>query len=682
MLKYPHVLLAVFLVFFTALPAAADDTRYERTYDLGEVEIVSERPSVAEASGTVSVITQEDIRRSAAQNLTEVLRQVPGLSVRRAPQGMRIDIRGYRTRQIMLLVDGVPVATAADGTFDPNAIPTANIARIKVIRGNSSLLYGPGGIAGIINIITKKGSEGVLARGSLQTALTHEATRGSVEVGGGTETFNVYASVQALSDTGFPMSGDFPSGDSVTQGSGKRRYSANNDKNAYLNLGYSPAETTDLGFVAIARQNKVHLPNEVLSVPSNSTSGGGSGEGNPNRQIMRDTDTDITLQLAARHNFSNPFTLRGWAFYTKQEVDEIQETLVSNPVGSPYRPLTTLDQSSTTSRFGGTTIASWADQGFGNLSVAVNFERSFYKDDGFNYRYNNSLVLQPLRPQDLISSSEKISRYTGTVEYSLAPEDKVLSGFLAPLGLIFGVSGHNAQWRDPGNDRDNDENGWSSLFGLTYAVDDIMTLRGNVGRVIRFPSVDQLYDSQRGNPGLKPETAVQGEAGFDLYLPWDATFGFTWFQSNIKDFIQRGGPLDRQENIARYQMNGVELLLSQQLTSALAWDATYTFTDAYNKSEGSRFQQTPRHKFTAGVNCDVGYGFSARVQAQGAADTIMNDGAALDDYVRIDANLIYAVTDNVDINLRVDNIFDSYYLTNRGQPEPGRQAFLGLTVTF
>jgi outer membrane cobalamin receptor len=63
----------------------------------------------------------------------------------------------------VLLQDGVPLNSGYDGQFDPASIPASNIAEIKVTRGGSSVLYGPGGNAGVIEIVTKSAGSAVRA---------------------------------------------------------------------------------------------------------------------------------------------------------------------------------------------------------------------------------------------------------------------------------------------------------------------------------------------------------------------------------------------------------------------------------------------------------------------------------------------------------------------------------------
>ena len=150
-----------------AAVAAAEDAL--PVYRLGEtLMVVGERPRVADTAATVDVVTSEEIARRGVRTLDEAIALLPGVYVRYGADGVpRVDIRGLRTRNVLLLQDGVPLNSTYDGQFDPSAIPVDNIAAIKVTRGASSVLYGPGGNAGVIEIVTR--SAGRSAEGGVLT---------------------------------------------------------------------------------------------------------------------------------------------------------------------------------------------------------------------------------------------------------------------------------------------------------------------------------------------------------------------------------------------------------------------------------------------------------------------------------------------------------------------------------
>lgn len=122
---------------------------------------------VTRAPAVATVITAEDIKAMAATDLDEVLETVPGLHVARSTQGYApiYTIRGVRGQlsnpQVLMLVNGIPVTLVFDGGRG-NAwagMPLENVARIEVIRGPGSALYGADAFSGVINVITKTAAQ-------------------------------------------------------------------------------------------------------------------------------------------------------------------------------------------------------------------------------------------------------------------------------------------------------------------------------------------------------------------------------------------------------------------------------------------------------------------------------------------------------------------------------------------
>ena len=177
-------------------------------YSLGEI-VVSANKNPVESNGTLYRITAEDIEKSGAKTLDEAIKKIPGLYVRYGAAGTpRIDIRGLKTRHVRLLLNGIPVKDTYDGQFDPPTIPVGHIAEIKVSIGTSSLLYGPGGSAGVINIITKKGQEGV--QGSLSSEFSsNDYYSGNATISGAGKTVDGILSATMTQKDAFELSSDF-----------------------------------------------------------------------------------------------------------------------------------------------------------------------------------------------------------------------------------------------------------------------------------------------------------------------------------------------------------------------------------------------------------------------------------------------------------------------------------------
>ena len=154
--KKVFVLLSIFIF------SVFSQEEKEEFFDLGEVVITGTKieKKVEDMPFSISVIDREEIEKSGAQTLSDVLNFLPGIFVERTGDFGRTDpeIRGIgnRGRKIMVMIDGVPVKMGLFGCTVTHSLPIANIERIEVVRGGSSVLYGSDALGGVINIITRE----------------------------------------------------------------------------------------------------------------------------------------------------------------------------------------------------------------------------------------------------------------------------------------------------------------------------------------------------------------------------------------------------------------------------------------------------------------------------------------------------------------------------------------------
>jgi outer membrane cobalamin receptor len=153
--------------------------------------------SLRRAPAVATVITAQDIAAMGAADLDEVLETVPGLHVSRShgaysPQYFIRGVASDFNPQVLMLQNGVPMTTLYVGSRGViwGGLPVQNIARIEVIRGPGSALYGADAYAGVINIITKgaqdiQGTELGLRAASFNTAdawLQHGGKLGALDL--------------------------------------------------------------------------------------------------------------------------------------------------------------------------------------------------------------------------------------------------------------------------------------------------------------------------------------------------------------------------------------------------------------------------------------------------------------------------------------------------------------------
>ena len=104
------------------------------------------------------VVTRDEINRWQAKNLNDVMRRLPGVDIAQyggMGQSSSLFIRGTETRQVLVLVDGIPMSRPGiSNTPDLNQIPLSLVQRVEYIRGPRSAIYGSGAMGGVINIIT------------------------------------------------------------------------------------------------------------------------------------------------------------------------------------------------------------------------------------------------------------------------------------------------------------------------------------------------------------------------------------------------------------------------------------------------------------------------------------------------------------------------------------------------
>ena len=152
---------------FTVL--AADDSPEKSSSQVGEIVITATKTPhpLKDVPVETVVITREEIERSSAQTVSDLLRYVPGIFVRGedAPgiSSWRARIRGlsFNDGYGLILIDGERVRGEGmgDSGIGLNQIPPQMIQRIEIVKGPGSVLYGSDALAGVVNIITKPAPE-------------------------------------------------------------------------------------------------------------------------------------------------------------------------------------------------------------------------------------------------------------------------------------------------------------------------------------------------------------------------------------------------------------------------------------------------------------------------------------------------------------------------------------------
>jgi iron complex outermembrane receptor protein len=161
----------------------------ENLMDIEVTSVSRKEQKLSRIASAIFVITQDEIRRSGATNIPDLLRMVPGLDVAQINgSAWEISSRGLNSQfanKLLVLIDGRTVYSPlfAGVYWDVQDVPLEDIDRIEVIRGPGATVWGANAVNGVINIITKTAKE---TQGGLLTAGggTHEAGFGVAQFGG------------------------------------------------------------------------------------------------------------------------------------------------------------------------------------------------------------------------------------------------------------------------------------------------------------------------------------------------------------------------------------------------------------------------------------------------------------------------------------------------------------------
>jgi vitamin B12 transporter len=202
--------LVLFFVAGFVSPAMAQEA--EDRVKVGEVVVTASRVEEPrkETTSSVVVITGEEIEKMNVQFVPDVLRRVTDLNlVQNGGEGKstRIFLRGGSPNQTMVMLDGVKVKSTTLGQFDFAGLSVEDIERIEIVKGPQSTMYGSEAMAGVVNIITKKG------RGKLRMMISQEygsyntyKTAGSVS--GGSDAYDYRLSASYYNTDGISAAKD------------------------------------------------------------------------------------------------------------------------------------------------------------------------------------------------------------------------------------------------------------------------------------------------------------------------------------------------------------------------------------------------------------------------------------------------------------------------------------------
>lgn len=185
---------------------------------LPETVVTADRSLAGNSSqlDAATVITRADIERTQPDSLASLLSRAAGVSIPANGGPLTttgVFIRGFKSNQVLILVDGVRVNDANQGSLDLSLIRPDDIERIEVVRGGYSSQYGSDAMGGIIQIFTRRQDATTLSyrTGSYQTqeaSIGSSITRGSTRISAGLSQLDTSGFDATNAGIGFPTSSD------------------------------------------------------------------------------------------------------------------------------------------------------------------------------------------------------------------------------------------------------------------------------------------------------------------------------------------------------------------------------------------------------------------------------------------------------------------------------------------
>lgn len=619
---------------------------------------------IKKAAASISVLTQEEINKKAYRDVTDALKDVPGVVVTGGGSSSDISIRGMGSAYTVIMVDGKKINTRSVRPNSDNSgieqgwLPNIGaIERIEVIRGPMSGLYGSDAMGGVINIITKKTGNEWQGSIKLDTTLQEDSKSGNIYQS------NAYLSGPLIANLlSFKANGLFSQReeDEIYGGYNKQKIRAGG---AALSLTPNDDHTVELEYQRSIQNRDATVGKTISPVqtgrtpPVNSLTDYYRTEYNlTHRGQIGAVETHSYIQREENDNPSRNMEAVNTTFNTLNKINLNQHSL---SFGGMYLK-EELDDKGNQLSLGGATPISSLDR----------YSWALFAEDAWNI----------------------VDEFTLTSSLRLDKDEK-FGDHWSPK--VYGVWDLNDHWVIKG--------GVSTGYKTP-------ALRATVAEWGQATGGGQSKGVIVGNPELKPEKSINYEVSFNWDNLDNLNAGLTLFNSEFKDKITEirtcqgasgslscdwlGEKFDfvsLRENVDKANMRGVEATLGWKVLPNVNLSANYTFTDTEQKSgvnKGKPLNEMPKHMFNTTADWEISDQFSSwgRVNYRSKTSDYLSRTAMAKGkpaYTLVDVGLNYKPTQNIAIAAGVYNLFDKEIDTETySYVLDGRRYNLGVTYSF
>jgi len=658
------VFIILLIINIYALAAAEDTSVPDRKdlpiFDLGCIEVVGKIDPPETTA--VEIITAQDIDKSMHEDLSEAIRQVPGITTTTGSKNeAQFMIRGLYQERVLVLMDGIPVAAPYYGDLDSAEIPLDNLQEIKIIRGNASVLFGPNTMGGVVSMVSPK--PGLKPNLNLYTSVDEEGNFVG-RFGHGRRFGKYYYQLSAgvRESDGWSLSSDFePVNDddgNMLEDGDIRENSQFSQWSGSLKLG---AEWLDkeISIATSFTDSEKGIPPSV----------------DPEARIRYRKFPEwkkSTFTIAGRKSFGDNLEFRTNVFYHKYD-NAIQD--FSDATHSRLRWESTYD----------------------DYSTGLNSRISWNLNDSWTLRSAVHAIQDNHKAQsDLDEPWQKYKANT----YSLAVQSdwQASSVFSVQLGTSYDIYNFDSVSNIEGNsetiaDRTQDASDFTGSVIGKYDLTDSQIITMAVSRKLQLPTMHQLFSNIEefdpiNIPSLDPETAMEYSVGYEFESASDYQLGMTAFYYDISDMIVRPDRDDLYINLDSAAMNGFEFWASYNPVSGFSASISYSYTDAEEKSTiyGKRPMEyvpdnTVRidtgYKFNCGTSIHLGMNWQDEVN-----EYDKEDASVVPDYTLLNAFIRHEFDFGLSLSLKMSNLTDENYYQEKGFPQAGRNFLLGVTFSI
>ncbi|AQS92953.1 hypothetical protein BXQ17_02200 [Polaribacter sp. BM10] len=590
-------------------------------------------------------ITQEMLLQNSGKTVIEILNNLAGIDVKgvntNPSEPRSINIRGGRARQVLVLIDGVPVTdqSAINQEFDLRLLAVNQIESIEVLKGASSTLYGSGAATAVISITLKKASLDKVS-GSFETSLGTNNTANSPNgsLSDRNQNLNVNGTLGKINFLGsFSLTGvnGISSAKSITNTAFET--DAFYSKNALVKLGYKVNEKLTL---------ETFLNYDEFDYDFDAGA-------------FADSKVNTGSQEQFRVGFKPTYTYNKGQLYLLASANVVERDL------SQFNSFACVLQ----------------DYEFVGRSVNVDlvnryeFTEQLQLITGLNYQIHSNNTITPFgKIEKGLANFNTVDPYASLV-------------YISDFGVSVNVGGRLNMHNVYGNHFVYDAN---LAYALLNINDTALKLFSSFSTAFIAPSLYQLYDGFSGNIDLNPESNKTFEAGFDLNFKDWLQLETVYFNRKETDAIIYDASTFKYGN-GSSDANGFEVSAKVVPTSFLAINASFTYTDRDVTEDFNDY--IPENKLVAGLDItpfeNAFFNFTYRnVGERTIFDRYGSFGIAgqdvvLENYQVLDFMTNYKVLgDTVTFFAAVTNLLNEDYDDVFGYATRGRNYKLGVRLQF